>query len=209
LPGAPPAALDPAAKRIRTLGNVCLGLGLLELLYSLQHLVGPLLTKAIFRWEKAFLPKTRGGPPMGKMMDAAARFAERIAVWEVVRAIPFIVATSFLIAIAVRLRRGDRTALGAVRIWTYAALGVVALSLLIQVLVTVPATLAYEKMLVDLMPATGSGAAAPPFDLGAVMGRVTLVTTVLSLLIGTLFLSVWPIALLVWAGRLERAAPEG
>lgn len=205
-PGAPAAGGSPLAKRCETLGNVALALSALELLSCVQRLLSPLLGRAAMRWQKAFMPKMPRGPSMDEMMDAGRELMDRIAVWEVVRTLPFLIATGVLIAIAVRLRRGDLGALAAARRWSAAALAVVALSAVIQVLVTIPATIDYTRAVVKTMPKLPAGPSGPPFDMGAMMSNMTMISSILGLIGGVLFLSAWPIVLYVWAGRIERAA---
>ena len=206
-PGAPPGTRAPPspARRRETLGTVCLVLSIIELLYCGYRLLSPLLSRGILDAEKAFFRSMPTGAPAKPMMDAAEAFMARIAVWEAARTVPFAVATCFLLWIAIRLRRGDAGALRAARTWMPFALGVVAVSALIQALVTVPATLEYQRQVVDLMPAMSSGAKAP-FDVKAVTSAVTMVSAIAGMALGTLFLSVWPVVLYVWAGRLIRDA---
>jgi len=202
-PGSPPgAAMPPSAKRVETFATVCLALSALELVYCVQRLLSPIFTRSVLSWQKALTPKTRGGPPMDEIMAAAQRFAQSIAIWESARAVPFLIATCALGWIALRLRKGETAALFAARRWTFAALGVVAISTLIQVLVTVPATMEYQKSLVGMMPVMKRGAA--PFDVGALMSSVTLAATVIGLIVGAITFSAWPIAVYVWSGKLIR-----
>jgi hypothetical protein len=207
-PGAPAGRAPPSpAKRMATLGTVCLVLSILELLYCLQRLLSPLLTRSAFEMQKSLLRSLPTAPPANPVMDAAADFMARIAVWEVTRTVPFIVATCFLLWIAIRLRRGDARALVTARTWMFFALAAVLVSALIQVLFTVPAAMDYERHLMAVMPAMPASSAAP-FDVKAVTSAVTMVSTIVGLVGGTLFLSVWPVVLYVWAGRLIRDAAK-
>jgi hypothetical protein len=208
-PGAPPGARPPPslAKRMETLGNVCLVLSLVELLYCAQKLLAPLFTRNIFDMEKVMFRRLPGAPPISPMMDAAAGFVARIAIWETTRTVPFVVATCFLLWIAIRLRRGDAGALVAARTWMPFALAAVFVSALIQVLFTLPMTMEYQRQVVELMPAMPSSAAAP-FDVKAMTSMVTMLSAISGLVMGTLFLSVWPVMLYVWAGRLSRDAAK-
>jgi hypothetical protein len=202
--GAPPGAqATPFAKRLETFGTVCLALGAMELVNCVQRLMAPLYRNAMLTWQKSFMPTTPSGPSMDDVIDGARRFGQRIAPWEAARTVPFLVATVVLIWIAVRLRKGEIEALFAARRWTFAALGVVALSALLQVLVTIPATIEYQKEIVATMAPLPGGT---PFDFGAFMSSFTVAISVISLILGVIFLSAWPIAVFVWSGKLLREA---
>jgi hypothetical protein len=207
VPAGPPG--PPPAKRYETLGTVTLVLALLEVAYCLFRLVSQLLNSSLIEAERAFFPSTPHGPPMGAMFDAARVFAQRIAPWEAARTVPFLVASAYLAWLALRLRRGDARALFVARQWVWAAFGTIALSLLIQVLVTMPATMEYQRQIVETMPTLPAGKGAPPFDMKQMMGSMTLVGAILGVVVGTVVLSVWPVVLWVWAGKLirETAAP--
>jgi hypothetical protein len=208
--GAPPAApVAPLVKRYETFGNVSLALAALEGLLCVQRMFSPLLTRSAFGFQRSLMPKTRGGPPIDEIMDAAQKLGQSIAVWEAVRAVPFLIASAVLGWIALKLRKGEPAALHAMRKWTFAALGVVLLSTVIQALATVPATMEYQKAVVALMPASPPGAAAP-FDFGAFMSTFTLAITIAGLIAGAVFMSIWPIVAYVWAGKLikESAPPQ-
>jgi hypothetical protein len=121
--------------------------------------------------------------------------------------VPFVVATCVLLWIAIRVRRGDTKALGAARTWALAALGVVATSALVQVLVTIPATMEYQRQVMDAMAVLPPRAKAP-FDIKGVMSAATIVGSIGGLVMGTMLLSVWPVTLYLWAGRLLRDATQ-
>jgi hypothetical protein len=199
-----PAPPDPA-KRYETLGTACLALSVLELLYCVQRLLSPFFSRSIIELQRSILPETPHGPPVGGMVDAAQGFMAKIALWEAARTVPFLIATGFMIWIAIRLRRGDARALFTARKWTFWALGVVVISVLIQILVTVPATMAYQRDVVDLMPVPAGS--AMPFDMKRIMSSVTLVSTLFGMLSGTLLAIAWPIAVYLWAGKLIRETP--
>jgi hypothetical protein len=201
--GAPRNAASPA-KRYETLGTTCIVLSALELLYCMQRIVGSAFTKGIMNLERGLIPTLPGSPPVGRMLDALESFAARIAIWESVRTIPFIVATGFLLWIGLRLRKGDASALLAAQRWMFGAFGAIAASLLIQVLVTVPATLEYQEKVMAALPALPAGRGAAPIDIKAMTSQMTLVFTILGSIVGTLFLSAWPIVLYVWSGKLIR-----
>ncbi len=206
-PGQQPGA-HPFAKRFETLGNVSLGLGICELLYCLFRLVSPLLSEAMVGAQRSMLAGTKSAVPMAGITDAAQKFMAEIQLWEALRTLPFLLATSFLIWIALRIRKGDATALAAAKVWSLCALGAVAVSLVIQIAVTVPATMAYQRTIIDLMPTIPKGSAAP-FDVKQAASSITMITTAIGVLLGAVFFSAWPIALYFWASKLRRdsAAP--
>ena len=140
-------------------------------------------------------------------MEAALIFAKRIAVWEALRTIPFLLATVFLLWIALRLRKGDMEALRSAQTWMFSAFAAIAVSLLIQILVTVPATLEYQHQVATLMLTPPAGK-SPPVAMREMMSAMTMVVTIVGVVIGTLVLSVWPVVFYVWAGRLLRETPQ-
>jgi hypothetical protein len=207
-PGAPPAAqATPFTKRCETLGTLSLALAALEGLACFQRLMGPIFGKAILNFEKGIMPKTPGGPSFDDIVGAGKDLLDKIVIWEAVRAVPFLVATCVLGWIALRLRKAEPAALRAARTWSLAALGVVALSALIQIFVTIPATMEYQQAIVRLMPKIHSGSSAPPIDMDTMMSRVTLISSIVTLLGGIAFMSAWPIVLYVWAGKILKDAP--
>jgi hypothetical protein len=205
VPGAPPPG--DAAKRCESLSTVCLVLASLEALSSAQRLSAPFTTRRLLDWERSLLPRGPGAPPVDAMMDRALEFSRRIAPWELVRALPFLIMSGLLFWIGVRLRRGEMAALASARTWAAGALGVVALSTLIQVLVVVPATLSYQRAVVAMMPMTRPGGPAPPFDFARVMSAITLAGSGLGVLMGAVVLAAWPVVLLLWARKLSRPHP--
>ncbi len=75
-PGAPPGdrrAPPSPVKRMATLGNVCLALSVLELLYCLQRLLSPLFTRSILEMQKTFFKSLPARPPANPVMDARRR----------------------------------------------------------------------------------------------------------------------------------------
>jgi uncharacterized membrane protein YqjE len=207
---APPLRPMPLpAERYKKLGTTCLVLAILELVYCLWRLVGQLLTTPIMKAERTMLPSSPHGPRMNDVWDAAQELSHRIAPWETARTIPFALATGFLLWIAIRLRRGDGAALFAARKWVFAAFGVIAVSLLIQIAVVVPATMDYQRHVADAMPVVSHGSAPPPLDMKKFMSNMTVFGTVFGLVIGTVFVSVWPVILYVWAGKLIRETSPG
>jgi hypothetical protein len=202
LPGPDPRVKTPAA-RWKTLGTTCLALSVGELLYCLWRLVSPLFSHKMMEAQRGMLPSTAGGVSIGKMADAGERFMAEIQRWEMLRTLPFLLATAFLLWIALRLRKAEEKALFAARIWALWALGAVAISLLIQILVTVPATIAYQRAIVDLIPAMPTGAAAP-FDVKQITSSITIISTLIGVAIGAIVVAAWPVALYFWASKLIR-----
>lgn len=207
-PGAPPGAMASSfTKRCETLGNVSLALAALELLSSVQRLMAPLFSKTILGFQRSIMPKPKHGPSFDDIMDSATGMLDKITVWESVRAVPFLVATCVLGWIALRLRKADPAALKAARTWSLAALGVVAFSAVIQVLVTIPAQIEMQTAIGKSMSKLPAGASAPPIDMGAMMTQIGLISGIIGLLVGVVFLSAWPIVLYVWAGKIMKDAP--
>jgi hypothetical protein len=196
----------PLGSRIQSLGTLSLVLAILELLYCAVRVGSAALSSAAIEMQRAAMRAAM--PPeatqaMGAMQDVAEGFARRMMVWDLIRTVPFVVATSFLLSIAVRLRKGDTTALRAARTWMFGALGVVVVSLLIQLLVTVPlAAELQSRMLGVLNTTSGKG---PAIDTSAFAG-ITEVFAIASAGLGAMLLSTWPVVLYIWAGKLSREA---
>jgi hypothetical protein len=214
--GAPPGYVPnspgdgPLAQRFSSLGTVSLVLAILELLYCFWKLCSAALVSSILA-----APLSLGGSapppsPLPAMMSTASEFASKLALWEAARSLPFAVASGFLIGIALRLRRGEREALFTARAWVWWALGVIVISVALQLFVILPMTLEYERRLMSGFPSIpSSGGGAPPIDIGHFMDTWTLISTGISLIVGTMIFATWPIVLRVWADRLLRdTAPE-
>lgn len=218
-PGAPPGQVAPAARRFETIGTLSLVLGLTECLSSLYQLLGSVMGRAMIEAQQRLIAgllagaKGAGAATPPAILGAVDDLMRRISVANALRALPFLVASAVLVAIALRLRRGDTSALRAARTWAFAALGVVAISALVQLFVTVPAMLEYGRRIAAAMPVPTSGRGAPPFDVGRLVNGVMLVSSLGTAIVGSLVLAVWPVALIVWAGKLDRELaqppPEG
>jgi hypothetical protein len=144
-----------------------------------------------------------GATPPG--MGAVEEVMRRVMAAEITRTIPFMIASGFLIWIALRLRKGEIAALKAAQKWAWWALGVVVLSVLIQLLVTVPATLEYSRKLTRAIPALPRGArGAPAFDPGGFFDTMMMISTLFSMIFGALFMSAWPVGLYFWSASLLR-----
>jgi hypothetical protein len=200
-----PSEGTPLGRRCAQLGTVCLVLGILELVYCGQKVIFQLLNARIVAAERTLLPSGPHGPSPAIYAEGEA-LARRVAPWEIARMVPFVVAAVVLLFIARRLRAGDLAALGAARQWALAALGVVVVSVIVQIVAIVPATVAYQQRLVELLPPPSSAAHPPPFDVGQMMSSMTMVGVAMGLAMGAVVMSVWPVILYVWAGRLQRDA---
>jgi hypothetical protein len=199
-----PSEGTPLGRRCVQLGTLCLALGILEIVYCGQRVIFQLMNARIVAAERALLPSGPHGPSPAIYAEGEA-LAHRVAPWEIARMVPFVVAAVVLLFIARRLRASDLAALGAARQWALAALGVVVVSVLVQIVAIVPPTMAYEERVVELMPRPSS-AHPPPFDVGQVTASMTMIGVVMGLAIGAVAMSVWPVILYVWAGRLQRDA---
>ena len=193
---------DPAARCV-TLGTACLVLSILEFVSCLNRLAAPLVGRAVGHARQAFLAARLHRALSDPAFDAAHAFARKLAGWEALRTVPFVAATAVLFWIGLRLHRGETGALPAARRWTWGAFSVIGVSLLIQVLVTVPMTLAFQRHQIEGMMAGQSGS-PPPFDLQGLMSSFSLAATVFGVVISTLAVSAWPVVLLVWTRRIER-----
>jgi hypothetical protein len=210
-PEPPPAAWPAAApppSRYGTIATVSLVLAIGEIVYSLWRLASPLFSHALLEAERRALPTTKSGPSFAKMTNAAEAFAAKIQVWEAVRTAPFLLASVVLLWIALRLRKADAKALVAAKTWALVALGVVVFSLLIQIVVTVPATMEYQRVVVDMIPTMPKGASAPPFDIKQMTSSITIASMLIGLVVGTAMVTVWPIGLYFWAAKLLRETAD-
>lgn len=212
--GAPPYGhhggapfVHPMQKRYNVLGTVTLVLAGLEIAWGLWKLASAALTGLLVQLERYLLGSiSLPGPmpaPLTGMLSAMEDFARTIAIWDAVRALPFMVASTFLVFIGLRIRRGERQALFAARTWVWWALGIVAFSALLQVFTTIPATVDYQRQIAGLMPvAPASGRGAAPFDITQLTDTWMMTSTLMGLISGTCFLATWPIVLRVWSDRL-------
>lgn len=215
-PGYPPgrAFVHPLTRRFNTLGTVSLVLAGLEIAYGFWKLASAALTGVLLQAERALLGSVSlPGPmpaPVSGMLAAVEDFTRTIALWEALRALPFMVASTFLVFIALRIRRGERQALFTARTWVWWALGAVAFSALLQLATTIPATIAYQRQITGLMhTAPRSGPGAAPFYVKQLTDSWMMASTLMGLIMGTAFLATWPIVLRVWSDRLlaQSAAP--
>jgi hypothetical protein len=195
------------AKRFNVLGTVSLVLAILEICWGLWKLASAALTGLLLQLERALLGSlSLPGPvpvPVTGMLQAIEDFSRKLALWEAVRALPFMVASAFLIFIALRIRRGERQALFAARTWVWWALGAVVLSTLLQLVTTVPLTIEYQRQITSILPTVPSaGPGGAPFDVKALTDTWMMASTLMGVMTGVAFLATWPIVLRVWSDRL-------
>jgi hypothetical protein len=202
VPGAPTMAPD---KRTQTIGLVALILGILEAVYALYQLLGSLLSGAFIHWEKSFfggMPGASRSAMNPAMFDAMERMVRRIAVGQSLRMVAFLAVTAWLIIIAMQLRRGSIQALETAKSWTWLALGAIGLSILLQAFVLLPAQIAYQQEVFKTLP-TAPGR-PPPAGLMDGISMATNAMMVGTVFFGAILMAIWPIALRVWADRIQK-----
>jgi len=188
----------PPDERIRTIGIVALILAILETLYAAYQLFAALLSGPLLKWQKSLFAGMPGGDPA--VFDSAEKLVGQITVGQSLRMVAFIAVSVWLIVIAVQLIKGRAAALEAARSWTWLALGALALSVLIQAFVLVPAQIASQQEMFRSLP-TSSGP-PPPAGFMEGMGIFTIVTTVVMVAVGAILMAIWPVALRLWAGKV-------
>lgn len=207
----PGAAVATGDKRTETIGLVALILGILEAVYATYQVLGSFLSATIVQWQKSFfggMPGASKSAMNPAMFDAAGRMLRRIAVGQTLRMVAFLAVTAWLIVIAVQLRRGRVEALETAKGWTWLALAALGMSVLIQAFVTVPAQIAYQHELFGSMPTAPGG--PPPAGLMEGMNVMTTVMSVATVFVGALLMAIWPIALRIWADRVQKQIrPDG
>ena len=190
----------PFQARVARLGTIALVLGVIQLgqgLTMLANLVSPPTTPS---WTKDMLTRDAPDPEAARrVVEAADRLNATLARIEPLRALPFCLASAFLIAIAIRLRRGDPAALRSARSWVGAAFAVLAFSVLVQVQKTLPPTMEYLREYVAVTP-------QPDPSLRPMMESMIGFGAVAGVVLRTAIMAVWPILLFVWSGRLLREA---
>ena len=199
----------PLHDRMRSLGTLALVLAIMQIASTVLRLLSNLGSSSMMGFQRQMM---RGGAAQSDaILKAAEEFSGRIATAEALSGVPFAIASGWLLMIATRLRRGDVRALKPAREWPFLAFGVLALSVIVQLTITVPATIEYQQRIVAAMPAMPKGSGAP-FDMGAMMETMMTGIAYGGLVVGILFMSIWPIVLRVWSGRLLRdpqAQPPG
>ena len=139
---------------------------------------------------------------MESILKSAEQFMDRIALWEALRTIPFALCSGVLIMIALRLRKGDRTALKTARVWVLWAFLAVAVSTVVQAMVTVPATIEYQAKVMAAMPMPGGSGAG--FDVKDMVGSMTTIAVWAGVFFGAFGMAVWPLVLFFWSKKLTK-----
>ncbi len=212
-PGTPygQVALTPVEawnKRVRLFGIVVIICAAAYLFLIVSRLAVRGLTVPLLRMYFAWLETMAPTVSLSKMVEPIQTFLDKMLIWEIVAAVPFAGCAAWLIFIGRRLRRCERAALGTIRTWTIAAAGCIVLSAVVQVFVTLPATNAYSAELMKVMPSTpASGRGAPPFDISKMVSSMTSAATGVGIVLGLLTAAAFPVALYIWAKKLERDAP--
>jgi hypothetical protein len=193
-----------------TLGTLCIVLSIGQLLWFLYTVGAAAVTLAMFRYTSGMLGSAGAGaamPELQQIIDSLESFARTQALWEIGRSVPFAGCSVALLVIGAGIAKGRRESLLAARTWVWVALVVVTLSLCVQIFVTVPATLEYQRLTMQKMQAmTGirpTGAKSPFGELGV----YNIVMSVIVPLGWSVILAGWPVVLRVWADKLLRADP--
>jgi hypothetical protein len=200
---------DAWKKRVRFFGIFMLVSALAYLFLCViriasQLVMGPLL-QVYFTWLESMAPAVKLSRMMGPMMT----FMEKIAVWEILRTVPFAIAAGWLIFIARRLMRSERLALRTIRTWCLATVGPIAMSIAIQLIFVVPATLAYTAAITKTMPSTAPAGTpgGPPFDVSIFMSSMTNAATGVGIVLGAITIALFPIGVYIWSSKLDKDAP--
>ena len=195
-----PFQTKPGEKPFEKIGKVSLILAILELVVCAWKLITPMISKNMVDAQRGMFPSGPYAPNAEEMMKAAHEFTARIGPWEGLRALPFAIASAFLVNIAVRLRNGDRSALFTARKWVIGAAVAIAISCVIQALVIMPATMDYQHKIFSLMKMPPTAGA--PFDIQKLMNSIMGSAAIVGLVIGAGFMAGWPIGLYMWSGKL-------
>jgi len=182
----------PRTARIASLGTASLAFGAIGLTCWVLY-----AARVVF-----VLVDPSSAVPSPEKLSAAQRatceaLAVRVGIASSVRLVALMIASGVLVALALRLRRGDEGALRPLRIWTLFAFGVVALWTLVDLAVALPATRELDRMLFAAMRASGGNpdTVSMSQDLSNVMIWVLLVGV-------PLLLAALPLALRIWSRRL-------
>lgn len=191
----------PLHDRMRSLGTLALVLALMQIVSTVLGLLSNLGSGSMMGFQRQMMG---GGAAQSEaIFKAAEEFSSRIAIAEAIRGVPFAIASGWLLMIATRLRRGDVRALKPASAWPFLAFGVLVLSVIVQLAISVPATMEYQQRIVSGMPAMPKGSGAP-FDFAAMMEAIMTGAAYGGVVMVTLAMSIWPIVLRVWSGRLLR-----
>lgn len=198
--GAPPAAANPLAK----LGSTCFALGILELVHDGWSLLGSVAALPMLAVQRKVLAATTpGAAPVAALFGAIERLLRTMMLWQLVRLVPYVVASSYLVAIGSALRNGRVEALARARAWTFWAFGAIAFSIAVQAVFVVPAQMDFQDEIVEQLAALGSGSATPlPPGFGAMFGILGGVAGVVTVVVSSVVMAIWPIVLRVWVDRL-------
>ena len=204
IPGAPSPAGD---SRTSTIGLVALILGILDILWTANGLVSAAASKTLLQFQRSFLSAmpTSGGPSLTAMMQPAERFTSRIMGWQCLRLSLFLPVTIWLVVIAVRLLRGRAEALETAKRWTWFAFGAIAVSTALQGFAILPAQLEYQREMSQTMPPMP----APASTMMEAMEVFSSATMIFSLMIAAAVLAIWPVALRLWADRVQKQIGAG
>jgi hypothetical protein len=200
--------LSPAeawAKRVRTCGvvmTVCAGIHLLSCIsrFAMGFVMAPMM-RMYFEWLESMSPKVK----VTSLFEPLEAFLNKIAIWQSVATVPFLICASWLLYLGIKTMKADREALRGARVWTFAAAGAIAISTAIQLAVILPATQVYTQAIANQLPAQRGGA---PFDMGQMIGAITNAATLAGTVMNILMLSVFPIILFFWTKKLEKETPS-
>lgn len=204
----PPLPRPPTEKeRLASLGTPALILAILDLVQDALGIGGHFVTGRLLDLLQR-LPGALGRQPHGgdELLANSRDLLHRVGEWNALRLVPFALASVFLIPIALRLRRGDASALVDVRKWAVGAFVVLGLSLALQLLVILPANLAYQRAILAPTMRLANGAHVP--EAARTILSLTRSLTEGSVWIGALggFLAMgaWPVVSYVLASRWLR-----
>jgi hypothetical protein len=205
VPGAPaPTQIDPG---IRSIGIASVVLAILQLVWGLFQTISSVAALPMLHMQKkAFAtgPAGSASPELTQMMDRMQDYMVTFAVWGSVRQLIFMIASAVLLYVAVRLMRGSPEALPLARKWSWGALAVLGVSVLIQAAILVPSQLDYQNHVFDSVPGGASGA---PTIMSS-METFTTVWAVIMMIGGAVIMAIWPIVLRFWADKAEEKYRE-
>jgi hypothetical protein len=196
-------------KRVRIFAIVILVCSIGYLVLCVLGMATRLLTVPLMRLYFTWLEGLVPGARFSKLMEPMENFMEKIAIWEMLRTVPFVIAAGWLVVLGRRLLRQDRSALAAIRTWCYASAAPIVISVLIQLIFVLPATLAYSEAVSKSMPMTTphGSSAAMPFDISTFVSTMTNAATGAGIIIGAMTLAIFPLVLFFWSKKLSQDAP--
>lgn len=193
LPGGTPPQVDGD---LASLGTTCLVLATLEILYALYKVAMSALSLFLMQSALSGSPPSASG--LDPMLELTQRYMLTASLTEMGRMVPYLVASGVLIAIAFRLRQGQAAALRATRLWAWCALAVVVLSVLVTAAITLPLSFELQEAVARQVP---TGSAPPPGGTWELFGMLS---GIISMVVGAVVMSIWPVVLLFWTDKLER-----